>query len=321
LSDFPQHKAWAAYKPTFTKCKMVTLYSAASLLSTLFLVNPHLPLVDGANPCISNRTELKDGINKYISQGCDITKDCDIGKNYGWPMNSWCVSNVTDMSSLFEGNPLIRNENIADWDTSSVTNMSRMFKGVVSFTGDLSRWNTSSVLSMDSMFEDATAFNSDLSKWDTAKVTNMEWMFSEARAFNSDLSQWDTSKVESMWRMFTRTDAFNTDLSSWDILNVTTMANMFEYATAFNQNLCAWGDIFPYDSDSANKNIFLNSGCTSGDTPQRDQRGPFCASNCSESNSTSDGDQIPSGAASVSVRATAAGASVVASAIIFGQII
>jgi len=55
---------------------------------------------------------------------------------------------------------------------------------------------------------------------------------------------------------------------------------MFYDATSFKQDLCAWGDKFPYDSAFG---VFRNSGCTFTNTPQIDQKGPFCASDCAVS--------------------------------------
>ena len=77
--------------------------------------------------------------------------------------------------------------------------------------------------------------------------------------------------------MFNGASSFNGDLSSWDISNVINMNYMFWGATSFNQDLCAWGDKFPYDNADG---IFANSGCTNTSTPEEDQKGPFCASEC-----------------------------------------
>ena len=68
---------------------------------------------------------LYNAVRSYVSQDCANNQECSIGQTYGWPMNSWCVGNVTDMSELFH-NMNTFNEDISDWNTSSVTSMNRM---------------------------------------------------------------------------------------------------------------------------------------------------------------------------------------------------
>jgi surface protein len=59
---------------------------------------------------------------------------------YGWPMNSWCVSNVDEMTQLSIGQATF-NENISGWNVSSVTDMSYMFYGATDFNCNLSDWD------------------------------------------------------------------------------------------------------------------------------------------------------------------------------------
>src|SRR6056300_1634717 len=69
-----------------------------------------VPLVDeegsSSGVCFDTRDELKTAVDKYVSNDCndyrneDATCD-DIYSKYGFPMNSWCVGKVTDMSYLF----------------------------------------------------------------------------------------------------------------------------------------------------------------------------------------------------------------------------
>ena len=59
------------------------------------------------NKCFVNLVDLKNAVDKYVSSGCGSTGETacpDIASTYGWPMNSWCVGNVADMSELFSVN-------------------------------------------------------------------------------------------------------------------------------------------------------------------------------------------------------------------------
>jgi len=198
---------------------------------------------------------LYNAVRSYVSQDCANDDECEIAQTYGWPMNSWCVGNIKDMSSLFSNMDTF-NEDINGWNTSSATTMAGMFYQASSFNGNVSNFNTSSVASMRAMFWDAKAFNKDVSNFDTSSVTDMFGMFRDANSFDRDVSSFDLSSVTDMWLMFYG-------------------------ATAFSQDLCAWQDSFPYTAETAS--IFTNSGCTYQDIPNEAQKGPFCASNCQSS--------------------------------------
>ena len=121
-----------------------------------------------ANKCFADRDELKTAIDGYMInvEGCRSSKnECAVGQIYGWPMNNWCVGNVTDMGRLFF-NMQEFNEDISDWDVSGVTYTRQMFKHCRDFNSDISKWNVSKVERMDSMFENCRDFNSDISKWE-----------------------------------------------------------------------------------------------------------------------------------------------------------
>ena len=139
--------------------------------------------------CFQDKAELQFAVDAYISQGCAINSGCIIAQTYGWPMNSWCVSKVTDMSHLFQNLDTF-NEDISGWDVSSVTDMEDMFLQSHSFNSDISSWTVSSVTRMDGMFFDATSFNIDISSWNITSVTEMDKMLALATSFNRNLCAW-----------------------------------------------------------------------------------------------------------------------------------
>jgi len=73
-------------------------------------------------------------------------------------ISTWNVSNVTDMSEMFQGADSF-NADISGWDVSNVTNMAYMFRYAKSFTADISDWKVGNVKDMSGMFVEATSFN------------------------------------------------------------------------------------------------------------------------------------------------------------------
>eukprot|EP00980_Cylindrotheca_fusiformis_P003561 scaffold792_cov84-Cylindrotheca_fusiformis.AAC.1 len=217
------------------------------LFLLLFVCQSYLPLAaDATSKCFGDSSdEIAKAVKQYIQDGCSDKKNCNnsVVEAYGWPIGTWCVSNVTSMSELFADPDF--NDDISGWDVSSVTDMSRMFYGAWSFNGDLSNWDVSSVTDMGQMFMYAYSFNGDLSNWDVSSVTDMSGMFEEAWSFNGDLSNWDVSSVTSMGRMFMYAASFNGDLSNWDVSSVrdvTDKYDMFSDAQSFDRDVCCWGE-------------------------------------------------------------------------------
>lgn len=126
---------------------------------------------------------------------------------------------------------------INSWDVSNVTNMDNMFKNTYQFNQSLNSWNVSNGIYMISMFEGSINFNGDISNWNVGNVTNMNNMFLSCESFNQNIGNWDVRKVTDMTQMFRNCLIFNQDISRWQPTSVQNMSGMFMNATNFNQNI------------------------------------------------------------------------------------
>jgi len=218
--------------------------------------------IHSSTSCFTSRDQLRQAVVEYTSSNITISNAAY--QTYG-NMSDWCVSPLDDMNAVFAHLPPSFNENLGKWDVSNVKNMSFMFDGAFSFTGD------------------------DLNQWDVSHVIDMRGMFADACcSFNANLFKWNTSSVLEMSQMFENAQIFNRDVSMWDISSVKNMDKMFLGAQAFNQDLCAWGrgssGAFPY---SAVTDIFRDTACKFEDSPVEANKGPFCASLCDLTSSSS----------------------------------
>ncbi|MCP3926440.1 MAG: BspA family leucine-rich repeat surface protein [Desulfobacterales bacterium] len=155
--------------------------------------------------------------------------------SFNQDISGWDVSNVTDMSEMFSYSDF--NQNINGWNVIKVTNMSQMFASS-EFNMDISDWIVSSVTDMSGMFS-GSDFNQNINGWDVSKVTDMSEMFYGNRSFNQNLNGWIVSSVTNMSKIFLVADSFNQNISDWDVSKVTNMSQMFSH-TSFNQYIGGW---------------------------------------------------------------------------------
>ena len=151
------------------------------------------------------------------------------------------LSQVTSMSKMFYNCENLSESTAVfnDWDVSNVTDMSGLFQGVLNFNQDLNNWVTSNVTSLEYTFSHGT-FNGNISSWDTSNVINMRSVFDHNYMFNQDLSNWNVANVTTMRQMFAGCLVFNQNIGNWNVSNVLNMNGMFNGATNFKQDLSLW---------------------------------------------------------------------------------
>ena len=171
-------------------------------------------------------------------------------------ISNWNVSNVTDMSFMFNGCYELKSVgNLCKWNVSSVTTFKQMFSNCSNLTyiGDLSNWNAPKCTNAEFMFGgdkqvDKMRFTSltlnNLFK--NGIVENIHSMFQRCHDLESvgNLDDWNTSNVTNMNRAFFQCRQLKSigNLSKWDTSNVTDMYAMFEGCCSLDNigNLNDW---------------------------------------------------------------------------------
>ena len=174
-----------------------------------------------------------------VSNVSDMSSMFYSTNNFNADIGNWDVSNVLDMNYMFYL-ALPFNADIGNWDVSNVLDMSSMFERAFDFNQDIGNWDVSSVTDMSSMFLNAVDFNQNIGNWSVSSVTDMSYMFAGASDFNQSIGNWDVSNVINMNVLFSSTLSFNQDIGNWSVSSVTTMRSMFYYASSFNQSIGNW---------------------------------------------------------------------------------
>ncbi len=113
----------------------------------------------------------------------DVTMIDNVGffENFGGEIklpSNLDTTNVTDLSRMF-ANVKNADPNISGWNTSNVTRMTSMFEGS-NMNPDVSRWDVDKVKDMSRMFANATKATPNLSAWRPRSLSNMSEMFQGA---------------------------------------------------------------------------------------------------------------------------------------------
>lgn len=172
--------------------------SSASPVFTRFSLGPLCRLCpskpcngpNGSGNCIRPvyNAELRSAVLMYQHHKNPLSA---VSATYGWPINTWDTSEMSDFSGVFRGVRAF-NEDISGWNTSRAESMNAMFEGADRFNVDLSNWDVSKVRDFGGMFLGAKAFNADISNWNVVMASNMTGMFLEAKSFDHNLCTWLT---------------------------------------------------------------------------------------------------------------------------------
>ena len=111
-------------------------------------------------PDVTTRAELKAAVDACVGDRlCELT------------MPHWDVSQVTDMSFLFEGKSQF-NVDISQWEMSQVTDARGMFHGASSFSQAINGWILTSGANTTGMFTGADTWLSRASRTDGSDTTD-----------------------------------------------------------------------------------------------------------------------------------------------------
>ena len=201
--------------------------------------------------------------------GCTLTSMFQNAAVFNQNLNTWNVSRVTNMSSMFlrtsgttafnNGRSLGVNDTSLNWYAPNCTTFSLMFSGSAVFNQpipslvDTSGISLTTGCDLSQMFRNAAVFNQNLNGWNVSKVRTMILTFSGTIFNNGDISgnstqplTWYAPNCTSFSTIFNAVSAFNQPLPYLvDTSGNTDPAGcslnaMFQAAAGFNQNLNTW---------------------------------------------------------------------------------
>jgi len=185
--------------------------------------------------CFETTQELRDAVHRYQN---GLTFDPELAQTYGWPIGSWCVSEITDFSQLFSAqHHRYFNEPLASWNMAQATDLTGMFQNCHIFNQPLGAWDVSSVTTMSRMFASARSFDQDLSPWNTARVQDFSYMFLHAFSFQHVPNAWSIASATTMEGMFRDARSLEGAALTWDLSRVENTNHMISEIAGVSLNL------------------------------------------------------------------------------------
>ena len=200
----------------------------SDLMHTIFRYKPTAQDATVAFSKTDNKQVKAIGTDWNNTWECDYFSKAKLSKFDGTNLD---VSNVTNMSSMFDGSQISDLSSLANWHVDNVENMREMFEqNQISDLSPLGKWNVNNVTIMYGMFTNNQIKDlSPLGKWNVNNVTNMGGMFSINQISDlSPLANWKVDQVTDMRGMFGINQISDlSPLANWKTDKVTNMSDMF----------------------------------------------------------------------------------------------
>lgn len=155
-----------------------------SSFSSMFYNNKNMDVFATDTPNTTNATDM-DAMFKF----------CYSFTGLNTPIQSWNMSNITSINSMFTYNKLF-NANLNDWNVSNVTSMNSTFAYNLVFNQPLDKWNVTNTQYFNELFMNAQLFNQDISQWDMENALDISKILYGAKQFNYSLNNWKLDQVE-----------------------------------------------------------------------------------------------------------------------------
>ncbi len=228
--------------------------SSLKYISSIFSAATNLADISGLSHW--NTSKIEDLYGVFSSTKITNVDALATGQREGDDYVSWDVSNVKNMSNMFNGaSSLVDISGLAHWDTSNLTEMYYMFSSTgmtnldslatVQHGGDnYVSWDVSKVTWMEGVFQGTKINNvNGLSRWDVSSVRIMKNMFASTANLSdiSGLSNWNVANVKTMERMFSGAKSLVnlSPISNWNVSNVQEMQDLFNGTAIANVDALA----------------------------------------------------------------------------------
>ena len=203
---------------------MSDLFYGCSLIQTINMTGVVTPTTTNISYMFRDCSSLENiiGLNTFntsnittltsLFNGCSSLESLDL--------SSFNVSNVTNISGMLYGCTALQSFSMRNWDISKLTSLERLYQDLTSLqTVDMGGVDLSSIRSLAFLFNGCTSLRElDVTGWNTSSVSNMSYMFSGCTALEDiiGLNSIRGSNVASCIYMFGNCSSLkNIDLSGF----------------------------------------------------------------------------------------------------------